>query len=1441
MKPNVFSVNAADTKSQKATRGGTFRHSVSMPWAWVVIGLMAAIPSSARNLRGIDALADSVPIGHVSAQNQTVKRADGTAPASVDSRLGVPTFLWGHASLAGQASKVASSLISAAETSDPVAVARAYLTGLGAQYRLAAADAAQVPLLLTQAMPNGATLVKFRNRINDIEVFREEAAVLLSKDRSLVAIGGYVMSGDGAYAFVRSAASAAAIALSDWSFAEGIESALIALQHRDEYQHFGLAPGTLSEDGSQLVIPVRVKPVLFRLPERLVPSHYVEVQVRDGRIPFAVDSYAYVVSAEDSSVLFRKNQTADVAFSYRVFAESGAGNLPLPSPLGRDGFPHPTGVANGYQGTFVSPNLITLQNIAFSRNDPWLAPNATTTTGNNVDAFADLVTPDGFTTPCVATICDLRPTLTGPRTFDRAYNPAAAPNVSNDQIMASVTHLFYMNNFLHDWYYDSGFDEASGNAQADNYGRGGAAGDPIFAEAQDFASLNNANMSTPADGGRPRMRMYVFSGLGAQEIRITAPAAIAGIKQSGVASFGPSSFDLTASVAAAVPADGCAALTNAASVFGKIALIDRGTCSFTVKTKFAQTAGAVGVIMANNATGAANMSGTDATVSIPTLSLSQSDGAAIKAQLTASVAVTARLARAAGVDRDGTLDNTIIAHEWGHYISNRLIGNANGLSTNHANGMGEGWADFHALLLLVKAVDASSPKNANFAGTYAEAGYVTSGPNLPPDAVNNGMYNGLRRYPYSRDITKNPLSFKHITNGVALPASPAPAFGASGANNSEVHNTGEVWATMLWECYSNLLNDTLGATPRLSFAQAQDRMKRYLVAGYKLTPSAPTMVEARDALLAAILAQDQIDYARCFAGFAKRGLGVGAVAPDRYSTDNSGVVESAVVGGALSLVAVTMTDSPGFCDADGILDNGETGTLSVTLRNVGTVALSATTGGVSSINAHVSFPNGATLTIPNTVPQQTVTLTLPVRVTGAAGVETADIAVSVDDPLLATARPFVEHVLFRINADQKATQSATDDVESTHTVWTTGSSLSSPTTGQLWQRTTLTGIDHRWAGPASVTSQLTWLQSPPLTVAATGNFSFTFRHRFGFEFDSNGNFDGGQVQISSNNGSTWTDIGASAVPSYNGTLFVYTGNTNPMQGQAAYVKQNITYPALEAVTVNLGAAYAGQTVRVRFVIGTDEGGGGSGWEIDDIAFSNITNTPFDAIVGHAAACYSLTPQAGTPQSTPISSAFPTALRVLVKDGSGVPVPGASVTFVAPTTGATAAFASPIAVLANASGVAIATALTANAVLGRYQVTATAGLQSAVFVLRNTLACSLDLDDDGVVLAHTDALLLARYIANAIPNVDLTANAKNPTSIATASTIQAAVEAMRSGRFVDVDGDNVVDSKDAMIVLRALLGFRDTGLTSGLSLGTSTRQTGAQLRAWLVTNCGLTLP
>lgn len=78
--------------------------------------------------------------------------------------------------------------------------------------------------------------------------------------------------------------------------------------------------------------------------------------------------------------------------------------------------------------------------------------------------------------------------------------------------------------------------------------------------------------------------------------------------------------------------DGCEPIT--ANVAGRIALVDRGLCSFAVKTKNAQNAGAVGVIIANTLGRTAfGMSGTDATITIPTAGISNADGDAIKAAL----------------------------------------------------------------------------------------------------------------------------------------------------------------------------------------------------------------------------------------------------------------------------------------------------------------------------------------------------------------------------------------------------------------------------------------------------------------------------------------------------------------------------------------------------------------------------------------------------------------------------------------------------------------------------------------------------------------------------------------------------------------------------------------------------------------------------------------
>ncbi len=95
-------------------------------------------------------------------------------------------------------------------------------------------------------------------------------------------------------------------------------------------------------------------------------------------------------------------------------------------------------------------------------------------------------------------------------TFNYAPNFTKKPTDSLNQGFA-LTNLFYWNNIMHDISYLYGFDEVSGNFQANNLGRGGEENDYVLADGQDGGGSDNANFGTPPDGQNPRMQMYLFT------------------------------------------------------------------------------------------------------------------------------------------------------------------------------------------------------------------------------------------------------------------------------------------------------------------------------------------------------------------------------------------------------------------------------------------------------------------------------------------------------------------------------------------------------------------------------------------------------------------------------------------------------------------------------------------------------------------------------------------------------------------------------------------------------------------------------------------------------------------------------------------------------------------------------------------------------------------
>lgn len=127
-------------------------------------------------------------------------------------------------------------------------------------------------------------------------------------------------------------------------------------------------------------------------------------------------------------------------------------------------------------------------------------------------------------------------------------------------------------------------------------------------------------------------------------LTVSMPASVAGVYAVGTASFGPPlrSPGVTGEVMPVVdtaPNLGLAcnplSAVNALAVNGRIAMVDRGVCGFTVKVKNAQLAGAIGVIVVDNVAGAPppGLGGTDDTITIPAVRITLGDGNTLKAAL----------------------------------------------------------------------------------------------------------------------------------------------------------------------------------------------------------------------------------------------------------------------------------------------------------------------------------------------------------------------------------------------------------------------------------------------------------------------------------------------------------------------------------------------------------------------------------------------------------------------------------------------------------------------------------------------------------------------------------------------------------------------------------------------------------------------------------------
>lgn len=695
--------------------------------------------------------------------------------------------------LAGAAGATPARGTAATQKDDPVKIARDWVSDHREALGLRPSDIADLKVSdsYTDA-DTGVSHVYFVQRHKGVEIFNALLNVTVARDGSASASASRLVSGVENRVKGETASRSRAKAVED---AAG---------------HLGVSPGQLEVMHAELAY----QPV----GGSLVLAWDVEAEVKGGT------SWSLRIDASSGELLAKDDLVAHVGGgSYRVFS------LPNESP------------DDGPRTLVSDPAIAPPSPYGWHDTNGSAGPEYTFTRGNNVYAYTDR---DASNTADAGSSPNGGSSLVFDFPLDLTQQPV-------NYGPASVTNLFYWNNVIHDVFYTHGFTEAAGNFQSNNYGRGGKGADPVLAESQDGSGKNNANFSTPRDGFAPRMQMFEWTYPFPNEVVVNSPAGL-GPYVASSADFGPklTTTGVTGDVTNALDGggtsttDGCEAFVGFPS--GAIALVDRGTCAFTVKVKNAQNAGATAVIVVQSTDApAGSMGGTDSTITIPSVMVSKVDGNAIR-NASSRPNVTLRAKGTTDPNRDSSFDNGVITHEYGHGLSNRLTGGPMKVTClNNDEQMGEGWSDFVALVLTANSAETALTSRGM--GTYLTWEQPT------------GF--GIRPTPYSTDMNVDPVTYGNLP-GLAIP-----------------HGVGYAWASMLWEVYWNLVAAKgFNASIYGAWSTGGNNLAlRLVIDGMKLQPCSPGFVDGRDAIIQA----DQnltggANACLIWRGFAKRGLGVNA-------------------------------------------------------------------------------------------------------------------------------------------------------------------------------------------------------------------------------------------------------------------------------------------------------------------------------------------------------------------------------------------------------------------------------------------------------------------------------------------------------------------------------------------------------------------------------------
>lgn len=401
-------------------------------------------------------------------------------------------------------------------------IVREYLGARKSLFGLAESDLAALRFRgESVSRDSGMRMVRLEQLAGGLPVFQSDTRISLDRDGRILRVVGLLAPG---------AAESVRAVSPRVTPQQALSAALASTGVRLDAARVS-APAALGLDGSWMELAtadsqvrgeVATRLVYFPLgPGLLVPA-WQQVIFTAGTADWVT-----VVDGESGAVLWRKNirsyaSTQEARFGVYVQAD---GKTPAESPA-----PHaPSDMApgSGTQYPAIARGTVAMSAVQdpIASPDGWIPDGGTTTTGNNTDTYLDT---DGNDVPDPGLLeISGRPlgNLDGAgrnRDFLGAgysYNPpplAGNPDAGDapsgtEYRRGSATQLFYLTNWFHDQLYSLGFDEAAGNFQNDNFGRGGLGNDRIRAECQDGTATDNANFVTPPDGIPARMQMSTFS------------------------------------------------------------------------------------------------------------------------------------------------------------------------------------------------------------------------------------------------------------------------------------------------------------------------------------------------------------------------------------------------------------------------------------------------------------------------------------------------------------------------------------------------------------------------------------------------------------------------------------------------------------------------------------------------------------------------------------------------------------------------------------------------------------------------------------------------------------------------------------------------------------------------------------------------------------------